>query len=529
MPPRISTKRVLSLGSLQYPAQCSAVARSRPLLASVNVPSTSALKRTSCTLGRAGSSVSLFGATYIQPRSSLQRGFHASAINMAPKDPYQVLGVKRDASQADIKKTYFALARKYHPDTNADKGAQEKFVEIQEAYDTLKDEKKRSQFDKYGAASQQPGFDANAFENARTAFGRGGRGGFGGSSPFQDLFTSGRRSFDNGRRSFDNADLFEQMFSFGGMGENASRRTAQGGNIEAAVGISFMEACKGTSRTVTIHPVVQCDTCSGSGLKHGMQRSTCPSCHGRGSQTYVIQSGFHMETTCQTCDGTGTIVPPNGKCHTCSGVGQVRTKKTVKVDVPPGVEDGMTMQIPGQGDAAIGGPGRPGDLLVRISVASSQVFKRQGANLYHDVRIPVQKALLGGRVRVPTLDGEVDVRVPSGTQPGEQMVLKGHGISPATRSGKGDLFVTFNIQLPRSLTPRQKEILQQFADDVEGRVSASPSQDQSPNISADGAPSSSETSASESESSPNGTGPSSAPPDGWVSRTLNGLRRLIGF
>ncbi|KAH9853063.1 hypothetical protein C2E23DRAFT_823088 [Lenzites betulinus] len=505
MPPRLSTKRVLPLSPLQRPSQCSTIARSRSLLACVNARSASALKPPSCSLNRAGPS----------------RGFHASAIHSAPKDPYSVLGVKRDASQAEIKKTYFALARKYHPDTNADKGAQDKFVEIQEAYDTLKDEKKRAEFDKYGSASQQPGFDSNAFENARSSFG----GGFAGFGSFQDLFSSGRRA---GRPE---EDLFENMFSFGGgMGRNARPQTVQGGNIEANVGITFMEACKGASRTVTIHPVVQCDTCSGSGLKHGMQRSMCPTCHGRGTQSYVIQSGFHMETTCSTCSGTGTVVPPNGQCHTCSGVGQVRTKKTVKVDIPPGVENGMSLRIPGQGDAPIGGPGKTGDLLVRITVAASKVFKRQGANLYHDVRIPVQKALLGGRVRVPTLDGEVDVRVPSGTQPGEQMVLKGHGIAPATRGGKGDLFVTFNIQLPRSLTPRQREILQQFADDVEGRVSASSSQDHPSNVSTDGSPSSGESSASESEATPNGTDPSSStPPDGWASRTLNGLRRLIGF
>lgn len=214
----------------------------------------------------------------------------------------------------------------------------------------------------------------------------------------------------------------------------------------------------------------------------------------------------------------------------------------------------MAMRIPGQGDAPIGGSGQPGDLLVRINVAPSQVFKRQGANLYHDARIPVQTALLGGRLRVPTLDGEVDVRVPSGTQPGEQMVLKGRGVSSATRSGKGDLFVTFNVQLPRcvnprlkfnnnthlfpcrSLSSRQRELLQQFADDVEGRVSNTSPQEPPPKASTEGTapsgerPASESRPASDSESTPNGTASSSpSPPDSWVSRTLNGLRRLIGF
>ncbi|EIW64532.1 uncharacterized protein TRAVEDRAFT_25682 [Trametes versicolor FP-101664 SS1] len=512
MPPRLSTKRVLSLNSLPLSAQRAALARPRYLATCVTTRSGSASKRPSCSLGRPGPS----------------RGFHASAVHSAPKDPYQVLGVKRDASAAEIKKTYFGLARKYHPDTNADKNAQEKFVEIQEAYDILKDQKKRAEYDKYGSASQQPGFDSNAYENARSSFGGGGFG----HNPFQDF----AGAFGGGRGGRAQSDLFEQLFSFGGAGGEQARQSTRGANLETTIGVSFMEACKGTSRTVTIHPVVQCNTCSGSGMKAGVKRSTCGACGGSGVRSYVIQSGFHMQTTCNACGGSGSTVPPHGECNTCAGIGQVRVKKSVKVDIPSGVEDGMAMRIPGQGDAPIGGSGQPGDLLVRINVAPSQVFKRQGANLYHDARIPVQTALLGGRLRVPTLDGEVDVRVPSGTQPGEQMVLKGRGVSSATRSGKGDLFVTFNVQLPRSLSSRQRELLQQFADDVEGRVSNTSPQEPPSKASTEGTapsgerPASESRPASDSESTPNGTASSSpSPPDSWVSRTLNGLRRLIGF
>ncbi|KAI0359095.1 hypothetical protein OH77DRAFT_1575621 [Trametes cingulata] len=504
MTPRLSAKRVLSLRSFNSCSQRSAAARTRTFVTSVYTHSVSASKRPPCSLSRAGPS----------------RLFHASAVHSAPKDPYQVLGVKRDASPAEIKKTYFALARKYHPDTNPDKNAQEKFVEIQEAYDILKDEKKRAEYDKYGAASQQPGFDANAYENARSF--AGGGFGFGGFQDFSGAF--------GGRRT-GGADLFEHLFSSftGGAGPGFTH-SHRGSDVETTIGISFMEACKGTSRTVTINPVVQCNTCSGSGLKAGAQRTTCSSCNGSGVRSYVIQSGFQMQTTCPACDGTGSTVPPGSQCNTCAGVGQVRAKKSVKVDIPPGVEDGMALKLPGQGDAPIGGTGRPGDLLVRINVAPSKTFKRQGANLYHEARIPVHTALLGGRVRVPTLDGEVDVRVPSGTQPGEQMVLKGHGISPALRSGKGDLFVTFNVQLPRSLTPRQREILQQYADDVEGRTSGSSRQEPSSKASTDGTSSSGDRPASQSGDTSNGTvSPSSSPPDSWVSRTLNGLKRLIGF
>ncbi|KAI0651577.1 hypothetical protein C8Q79DRAFT_899086 [Trametes meyenii] len=502
MTPRLSAKRVLSFNSLNYCAPRTAVAHTRTLVTSVHARTAPASKRQSCTRSRAGPS----------------RLFHASAVHSAPKDPYQVLGVKRDASPAEIKKTYFSLARKYHPDTNPDKNAQEKFVEIQEAYDILKDEKKRTDYDKYGSASQQPGFDSNAYENARS-FG-GGFGMFDGFRDFSGAF---------GGRSGSNPDLLEQLFGLGHRGGQGFRQSSHGADIEASIGVSFMEACKGTSRTVNIKPVVSCGTCSGSGLKHGVSRSTCPSCHGTGLRSFVVQGGFNMQTVCNTCQGVGSVVPPGGSCNSCDGVGQVRVKKSVKVDIPPGVEDGMTLKVPGEGDSPLGGAGRKGDLLVHINVASSKVFKRQGANLYHDARIPVHAALLGGRVRVPTLDGEVDVRVPSGTQPGEQMVLKGHGVSPAFRGSKGDLFVTFNVQLPRSLTPRQREILQQYADDVEGRAAVSTRQEPASKASTDGTSSPGAASASQSDVTSNGTGSSSPSPDSWVSRTLNGLRRLIGF
>ncbi|KAI0768564.1 hypothetical protein BD413DRAFT_479339 [Trametes elegans] len=510
MPPRLPSKRVLSFSSAHTRPQRTSISRSRTLITCANPRPASGYKQPSCSLGKAGPS----------------RLFHASAIHAAPKDPYQVLGVKRDASPSDIKKTYFSLARKYHPDTNPDKNAQEKFVEIQEAYDILKDQKKRAEYDKYGAASQQPGFDANAYENARSNFGSGGFP-YGGFKDFSGAFGGG--AF--GSRGRGNADIFEQLFNaFGGGSPGAGfTQSTRGADIVSGVSISFMEACKGTSRNVTIQPVVKCDTCSGSGLKAGAQRSTCPTCHGSGVRTFVIESGFHMQSTCNTCGGSGSVVPPGGKCDTCAGAGHVRVKKTVKVDIPPGVEDGTTLKIRGAGDVAHDGDGRAGDLLVRIDVAPSKVFKRQGSNLYHTARIPVHTALLGGRVRVPTLDGEVDVRVPPGTQPGEQMVLKGHGVLPAFQKSKGDMFVTFNVQLPRSLTPRQREILQEFADDVEGRASAS-RQGSSPNASPDGNSSSAGQSASQSEATSNGTASSSSSsPDSWVSRTWNGIRRLIGF
>ncbi|KAG5636748.1 hypothetical protein H0H81_006967 [Sphagnurus paluster] len=434
-----------------------------------------------------------------------KRLLHATSSLSAPKNPYQALGVASDATAAEIKKAYFALARKYHPDTNPDKGAQDKFVEIQEAYDTLKDEKKRAAFDKFGSASQQPGFDPNAFGRAG-----GFEGGFPGGFPGGGF--SG--SFNHGQAG----DLFEQLFggSFGG--RTVRNEMSRGENIETAVNISFMEACKGTTKTVNVSPVTSCGTCSGTGLKQGAKRTTCTACGGSGTQTFVISGGFQMANTCRSCAGVGSTIPRGGQCAPCGGVGRVKTSKKVQVIIPAGVEDGMSLRVSKAGDAPISGKGPTGDLLVRIRVAPSKLFVRQGSHLHHEARIPMHTALLGGKVRVPTLDGDVDVRIPGGTQQGEEMVLKGRGVPPPYGGDKGDLFVSFSVALPRSLTKRQRELIQQYADDVEGRSQPSETASQEKKVSQD--------------DSDNGTelfihhSPSLG---GWISRTWQGIKRLIGF
>ncbi|KAF6766221.1 DnaJ protein [Ephemerocybe angulata] len=392
-----------------------------------------------------------------------KRCFHTTNRLQASKSPYETLGVKKDASAADIKKAYFSLARKFHPDTNPDKGAREKFVEIQEAYDTLKDDKKRAAYDQYGSASQQQGFDPNAFSQGFG--GRGGfRAGFGGFQDLGDLFGQGRGG--------PQGDLFEQLFGAYAGGGRGPRTNAnvRGSDIETSIGVSFLEACKGTTKTVTVQPVANCGTCSGSGLKEGAKRSTCGTCGGSGERTFVINNGFQMASTCEACDGQGTTIPRSGQCGTCGGAGKVRVKKAVQVTIPAGIEDGMTIRIPNAGDAPISGSGPFGDLLVRVNVARSNVFQRQGTNIYYNAQIPFYTALLGGRVRVPTLDGNVDVRVPGGTQPGEEMVLRGRGIPAVYNSSVGDLFVRFGISIPRSLTKRQRELIQAFADETEGKA-----------------------------------------------------------
>ncbi|KIK05572.1 hypothetical protein K443DRAFT_675129 [Laccaria amethystina LaAM-08-1] len=440
-------------------------------------------------------------------RDSNKRGLHATAPLAAagPKNPYDVLGVKANATAAEIKKSYFALARKYHPDTNPDKSARDKFVEIQDAYDVLKDKDKRAAFDKYGPSSQQPGFDPNAFTQG---------GGFG-------SFRAGGFSQGFGGAG-SHADIFESIFgAFGGGRESRSTGPQRGEDLEAAVGVSFLEACKGTTKTINVSTVVDCGTCSGSGLKPGASRSKCGTCGGSGTQTFVLNGGFHMASTCSTCSGTGTTVPRSGQCSSCGGVGKVRVKKTVQVKVPAGVEDGMTLRLDRMGDAPISGAGVNGDLLVRINVARSQAFTRQGSNLYHDARIPFHTAILGGRVRVPTLEGDVDVRVPGGTQPGEEMVLKGRGVPPLYGSGSGDLFVRFAVTVPRSLSKRQRELLQAYADDTEGRAPSKTSRENSGQSEPQKSP----------ENDDNGTEsflPSSSWSSGWMSRAWQKIRGLIG-
>ncbi|KAJ7630608.1 DnaJ protein [Roridomyces roridus] len=417
-----------------------------------------------------------------------KRSIHASAPLRAQKDPYKMLGVDRSATAAEIKKAYFSLARKYHPDTNKDKGAQDKFVEIQTAYDVLKDEKKRQAYDQYGAASQEPGFDPNAFS------------GFGGGN------FSGFHGFGSAFGKAD-GDLFSQLFQ--GLGGNRAQQSSRGSDLEVSLRISFIEACKGTSRKVSITPVVDCEPCSATGLKPGAKRSPCSSCKGTGTRTFVIDSGFQMASTCNACSGTGSTVPRNAECSHCGGIGKVRSKTTVDVNIVAGVEDGMTLRMPKQGDAPISGKGSPGDLLVRLHVAGSKDFTRQGSNLYHKTRIPMHVALLGGKVRVPTLDGDVDVRVPSGTQQDEEMVLKSRGVPSPHGGDSGDLFVSFSVQLPRSLTRRQRELLQKYADDIEGR--------------------SGEDSNGAASGSDNGTASSShssTPPGRW---SWNRFRELIGI
>ncbi|KLT38501.1 DnaJ-domain-containing protein [Cutaneotrichosporon oleaginosum] len=416
MPPRLPTR---ALAALAQPAASTSALPLRPRRA-LHTP-----KRVAC-----------------RPPAAGARAFHASAPRAAAhKNPYDVLGVAKDASAADIKKAYYGLAKKWHPDTSKEANAAEKFHDIQGAYDILSDEKKRAAYDQYGSASTQEGFDPDMF-------GRGG-GGFGG---FQD--------FGFGRPG-NAGDLFEQLFggAFGGGqfaggspfgGGGARARHVRGDDLETNMTVSFADACQGTKRTLTITPVVDCAPCHGSGLKPGEKKQSCPTCRGTGQQAFQVQ-GMFMASTCPACNGTGSTIPRSARCGECEGVGRVKERREVEVDIPAGIEDGMKIKIPGAGDAPLSAQGPAGDLYVRVSVKPSTVFRRQGTNIYHDAKVPLQTALLGGRVRIPTLEGEVDVRVREGTQNAEEAVLKGRGVKSlyGRKGERGDLVVSWKVQIPR--------------------------------------------------------------------------------
>ncbi|RYO78731.1 hypothetical protein DL766_006197 [Monosporascus sp. MC13-8B] len=406
-----------------------------------------------------------------------RRPFHATPNALAVKDPYKALGVDKSASAADIKKAYYGLAKKYHPDTNKDPSAKDKFAEIQSSYEILSDPKKREQYDQFGAAGFDPSGQphpgaADPFGGAGHPFGGfGGQGGFGANINFDDLFSA----FTGGRGS-----------PFGGGGGRAGGRGPFGGqeilvgdNIEVQTTISFMEAAKGTSKTIAVHPMVQCGTCTGTGLKPGTKRTECKSCGGTGTQVHFMTGGFQMASTCTACKGSGQATPRGSECRTCSGDGVVRERKTITVDIPAGIEDGMRLRLDGEGDAPVTGSSvdsnvrtTRGDLYVFVRVASDPKFKRAGSDILYTANIPLTTALLGGEVRVPTLDGEVNVKVATGTNTGDKITLPGMGMkklggsSPRLRNSTGDLKVEFRVAMPKYLSANQRTIVEMLADEM---------------------------------------------------------------
>lgn len=397
-------------------------------------------------------------------------------------DPYRTLGVDKSASAAEIKKAYYGLAKKYHPDTNKDADAKEKFASAQAAYEVLSDAEKRKAFDTYGAGAfdANGGFDPNAGASAGGAGGSpfgagfGGFGGFGGSAQgaggFHDIniedlfgaFTGGRRKGGSGRRR----NPFED-------------EVMVGNDVEVQTNISFLDAANGVKKEIYITPLTECGSCHGNGMKAGAKHTQCKSCGGTG-QRVTSMAGFHMSATCNSCSGTGFTIPRGSTCNTCGGDGAVKERKTISIDIPGGVEDGMRLRVSGEGDAPLTGQaassqrirGQKGDLYVLIRVATDAKFKRNGSDILHTATIPLTTAILGGEIKVPTLEGEIMVKVPTGSGTGEQITLSGMGmkiLSSGRRGGKGDLKVEFKVAMPKYLSVNQRTILEMLADEMGDR------------------------------------------------------------
>ncbi|KAJ1554264.1 hypothetical protein HK096_004343 [Nowakowskiella sp. JEL0078] len=263
---------------------------------------------------------------------------------------------------------------------------------------------------------------------------------------------------------------------FSGFGGGSVR----GDDISVEMNIDFMDSIKGVVKPLTYSSVQQCGTCNGSGIKIGMKASSCPTCYGSGQETFV-RGGFHMGMPCRTCSGSGRYVPASAICMSCNGEGRVKERKTIQVSIPAGVEDGMSVRLSRQGNASEISGGSNGDLLVRLNVAQHPIFKREKSNLYMTTKLPLQIALLGGTIRIPTVDGDVELKIKEGTQPNSQQVLRNKGVhkmsnSSMIKSDRGDQFVTFHVEIPKRLTNSQRRLFEQaFGINLESHSTANSS------------------------------------------------------
>ncbi len=362
---------------------------------------------------------------------------------MAARDYYEVLGIKRNASAAEIKKAYRRLARKHHPDVNpGDRRSEERFKEVQEAYEVLSDADKRKTYDRYGFYREgQPGPEPGAQP-----------GGFQGFD-----FDLSNAEGASGGRSF--SDIFSELF--GGHRSRADARPApeHGRDLEYHITVPFMQAIKGTEAKINVTHREACSRCGGSGSISGSRTQTCPSCGGRG-QVQQSHGAMRFQTTCPQCRGTGQIRV--GDCPVCGGTGTVQKVDALTVRIPAGVNNGSRVRVPGKGDAGeFGGP--PGDLYLVIHVQPHDFFEREGNDIVCRVPLTVTEAALGAKIEVPTIDGKASMKIPAGTQSGQKFRLRGRG-APSLKGGvHGDQIVEVRVVLPKIRDERSKEILREFA------------------------------------------------------------------
>ncbi len=358
---------------------------------------------------------------------------------MSKRDYYEILGVDKNADQNQIKSAFRKLAKKYHPDLNPDdKEAEVKFKEINEAYGVLGDAEKREKYDRFGHAA----FDGNQ-----------GFGGYNGTGDFGDF-----------------GDIFGDIFGdfFGGGYNNSRKRNSprKGADLKIRLNISFEEAAFGTKKDVKISRVEKCDDCNGTGAKKGTKKKTCPTCNGTGSVRTVQKTPFGQfasTRTCSSCGGTGEVIEE--PCNSCGGSGKVKKTRKITINIPAGVDDGSVIPLRGEGNHGEKG-GTPGDLYVYLKVKPHEMFEREGTDIWCEIPISFTKAALGGNVEVPTLEGKVKYEVPEGTQTGTVFRLKNKGIKNLRGTGKGDQYVKVKIQVPKKLSEKQKNILEEFAKEL---------------------------------------------------------------
>ncbi|MCH4188037.1 MAG: molecular chaperone DnaJ [Megasphaera sp.] len=367
---------------------------------------------------------------------------------MSKKDYYEILGVPKDASDAEIKKAFRQLAIKYHPDKNRDnpKAAEEKFKEVNEAYSVLSNKQKRAQYDQFGP---------DAFQNGAGAGGFGGQGGFGGFGGF------------GGQGGFNDFGGFGDIFDsfFGGQGSRQSNNGPQrGADLRFDVNITFKQAAFGTDMEIEVPKEETCDHCHGTGAEPGSKVETCPVCHGTGQQRVVQNTPFGQMVnvrTCSNCGGTGKII--HDKCKKCHGSGTVKVRKKLKIKIPAGVDDGARLRVSGEGEPGTRGGGH-GDLYVYIFVRKDSHFVRQGNDILSKATISFAQAALGATILVDTLDGKVELKIPAGTQTGTIFRIRGKGVPVlGSKTRRGDHHVQVAVTTPKNLNTKQRELLKEFA------------------------------------------------------------------
>ncbi len=350
---------------------------------------------------------------------------------MSKRDYYEILEVSRTATQVEIKTAYRKKAMEHHPDRNpGNKAAEEKFKELNQAYEILGDSKKRATYDQYGHESTQSGF---------------GQGGFGGG--FEDM-----------------SDIFEHIFRNGGHGGNSAEQARHGEDIRYDLEITLEEAFSGTTKDIQFKRQGECESCHGSGAKAGTKKTTCHACHGQG-KIRMQQGFFMMERVCVQCQGTGQII--KDPCPDCRGAGRLNETATVTLTIPKGIEDGIQIRVSGQGNAGMQG-GKAGDLYAFLYIKPHALFQRNGFNIECRIPITMTMAALGGAIEIPTIDGtRAELKIPAGTQPGDIFRLKGKGMTIYGRSTRGDMHVQAVVEIPRKLTKSQMDILAQFDGETE--------------------------------------------------------------